>query len=102
MYAECALRTNQNVSDAVIKFNKVRTRANMPEVAALTEDLILDERRMELCMEWGERFNDLVRTGKAVQVLTAAGYNYTDDKKYMPIAKAAIDITPALGEDVVE
>ena len=74
----------------------------MPEVAALTEDLILDERRMELCMEWGERFNDLVRTGKAVQVLTAAGYNYTDDKKYMPIAKAAIDITPALGEDVVE
>jgi len=74
----------------------------MPTVSSLTLDGILDERRMELCMEWGDRFNDLVRTGKAVSVLTSEGYVYTPDKQYFPIPKAAIDISPQLGEDVVQ
>ena len=102
MYAEACLQLNQNLSDGIAKFNQVRTRANMPTVSSLTLDGILDERRMELCMEWGERFNDLVRTGKAVSVLTSEGYTYTEDKQYFPIPKAAIDISPQLSEDVVE
>ena len=105
MYAEACVETGKDVDDGRIKFNLVRKRANMPEIkttSELTTDLILDERRIELCMEWGERFNDLVRTGKDVVVLPAEGYGYTKEKRYMPIPAAAIDINPELEEPVVE
>ncbi len=39
----------------------------------VTFDQIIDERRMELCCEWGEHYNDLVRTGKAATELVGLG-----------------------------
>ena len=30
----------------------------MPELEDVTLDQIMDERRMELALEWGERYND--------------------------------------------
>lgn len=100
MYAEACLRTNKDTKDALDKFNMVRERAEMPTLANITVDDVLDERRMELCMEWGERFNDLVRTGKAEAVLGPMGY--TAEKQYLPLPKAAIDITPQLAEDIID
>lgn len=116
MYAEaCARGAGGTMSDAYKAVMQVRDRAGFDvdntsdpyyiseaEFISKAVDFILDERRIELCMEWGERFNDLVRTGTAVQVLTSKGFNYTEDQRYLPIPKAAIDINPELAEPVVD
>lgn len=80
MNAEAKVRLGKN-GDA--PFNLVRKRADMPELTGVTVDQILDERRMELCCEWGDRYNDLIRTGKAATVL--GGNGWTADKTYFPV-----------------
>ena len=66
MNAEAKVKLGKNGDGP---FNEVRRRAHMPELTNVTFDQIIDERRMELCCEWGERYNDLVRTGKAATEL---------------------------------
>ncbi|HEY6900710.1 MAG TPA: RagB/SusD family nutrient uptake outer membrane protein [Puia sp.] len=77
MYAEALNELNPgNVAAAVPYINQVRTRAGFSGVgllpATLTQDqlrtAIQEERRMELNME-GHRWFDLVRTGKAIEVM---------------------------------
>lgn len=72
MYAE-ALMVLGKKDEAVVFVNQVRARAKVPSItsAKLDIDAILHERRMELAFE-GHRYFDLVRTGKAVEVLTKA------------------------------
>lgn len=91
MNAEAKVRQGKN-GDA--PFNLVRKRARMPELTNVTVDQILDERRMELAGEWGERYNDLVRTGKAASVLGSKGW--TEDKTYYPVPFAQLSDVPAL------
>jgi len=70
MLAECQFR---GVScDGLTYFNKVRERAGMPTVGALTEDMILKERQCELYME-GQRRSDLIRFGR----YTGGRYNWS-------------------------
>jgi hypothetical protein len=80
-------------------FNLVRVRAKMPTVSNVTVDQILDERRMELCCEWGERYNDLVRTGKATSVL--GKYGWTEDKTYYPIPFDQLSNNPDLSKEPI-
>jgi tetratricopeptide (TPR) repeat protein len=70
MYAE-ALMVLGKKDEAVVYVNQVRTRGKVPAISAaqLNIDAILHERRMELAYE-GHRYFDLVRTGKAIEVLT--------------------------------
>jgi len=70
MYAE-ALMVLGKKDEALPFINQVRTRAKVPVITAaqLNIDAILHERRMELAYE-GHRYFDLVRTGKAIEVLT--------------------------------
>lgn len=77
-------------------FNLVRTRANMPTITGVTVNDVLDERRMELCCEWGERYNDLVRTGQAATVLGPNGW--TTDKTYYPIPFEQLSDNPDLAK----
>lgn len=72
MYAE-ALMVLGRKDDAVEYVNQVRARAKVPAITAaeLDIDAILHERRMELAFE-GHRYFDLVRTGKAIPVITKA------------------------------
>lgn len=76
-------------------FNEVRRRAQMPELTNVTFDQIIDERRMELCCEWGERYNDLVRTGKAATELKG----WSEDKALIPLPFKQITDTPDLLKD---
>ena len=75
--AEAKVRQGKNGDQP---FNQVRTRAQMPTMSNVTAEQILDERRMELVCEWGERYNDLCRTGKASSQLS--GWN--ESLRYYP------------------
>lgn len=96
MNAEAKVRLGEN-GDAPLKL--VRDRAQMPVITNATLDQILDERRMELCCEWGERYNDLVRTGKAATVLGSKGWS--EDKTYYPLPFETVNDNPDLKKEPV-
>lgn len=72
-------------------------------------DGIIEERHKEFVGE-GKRYWDLVRTGKAAQVLTAAKrtfdksqpIDWTENKKYWPIPQAEIDKTASTEHPIVQ
>ncbi len=71
MYAEALMVLGQK--DAAVGYvNQVRARVDMAPLVAsdLNIDLMLHERRMELSFE-GHRYFDLVRTGKAIEYISA-------------------------------
>lgn len=71
-----ALNEQNKASEAVPFINQVRTRAGLAAVAATSQadvrNAIAKERRVELAFE-NKRWPDLVRTGKAVEAITAYG-----------------------------
>lgn len=81
-------------------YNLVRERADMPAKTGVTLDDVLDERRMELCSEWGNRYIDLVRTGEAATTLGEKGW--TEDKTYWPIPSSQLDDLPDLMLDPMD
>src|SRR5690606_36127657 len=68
-------RAQQNkLDDARDDLDKIRQRAGLNKLpATLNKEQVLEatfqERRVELFVEWGHRWYDLIRTGKAVEVL---------------------------------
>ncbi len=70
MLAECYLR--EGGGDPVPLVNKVRTRAGLPALSSVTLDDIIHERRIEFHCE-ADRWDVLVRTGKAGEVMAAHG-----------------------------
>ena len=56
------------------------------------------ERRIELCFEF-HRFFDLKRTGRALEVMTAKGYDINANKLLFPIPLNAIDVNPGLTQN---
>jgi hypothetical protein len=90
MNAEAKIRKGQN-GDAEI--NQVRERAKLAPLTGATLDQLLDERRAEFAMEWGERFFDLVRTDKAAGTLPGFVKGVSE---YYPIPQNQIDLNPNL------
>lgn len=90
MNAEAKIRKGQN-GDAEI--NQVRERAKLTPLTGATLDQLLDERRAEFAMEWGERFFDLVRTDKAAGTLPGFVKGVSE---YYPIPQNQIDLNPNL------
>lgn len=70
MYAEAAIETGQGDPDDAI--NQLRERAQLDPINGVTIDDVWQERRVELAMEH-DRFWDLVRQGRAAQVMQASG-----------------------------
>lgn len=90
MNAEAKIRLNQSGDSP---FNEVRLRANMPTITGVTLDDVLNERRVEFALEWGERYYDLLRTGRAASTLPGFVAGISD---YYPIPQNQIDLNPNL------
>ncbi len=62
IYAEAIMGSNTSTSDpeALLYFNKVRTRAGVDPLTTITLDTLLSERRIELAFE-GQYWSELVR-----------------------------------------
>jgi hypothetical protein len=96
-----ALNEIDNPADALIYLNMVRERARqgaigiLPDITEMNKDLlrdiILHERRVELALEV-HRFWDLVRTGKAPEVLGPMGF-VEGKHELLPIPQNEIDIS---------
>ncbi|MNL23658.1 SusD family protein [compost metagenome] len=88
--AEAKVRKGQNGDEP---FRLVRERAKLGAISNVTLNQILDERRAEFACEWwGERFNDLVRTGKAKDVFGAKFIPGMSES--LPIPQTQIDANP--------
>ncbi|MCU0345491.1 MAG: RagB/SusD family nutrient uptake outer membrane protein [Saprospiraceae bacterium] len=86
-----------NSGEAVAALNLVRNRAGLADTNASSQDDLRDaiwrERRVELAMEH-DRFFDLVRQGRAGQVLRAHGKDFVDGKhELFPIPQRQIDLS---------
>jgi hypothetical protein len=90
-----------NAGDALLYLNQVRARARggnntiLPDITTTDQsglrDIIIQERRVELALE-SNRFWDLVRTGKAPQVLGPLGFHAGKDE-LLPIPQTQIDLS---------
>jgi hypothetical protein len=104
--AELALRTGDGSAQGYL--DQVRDRAGLTSIPATLDNILL-ERRLEFVGE-GKRYFDLVRFGKAAEVLKAKGgkvldkkggsyiidaiperVQWTENKKYLPIPQGEIE-----------
>ena len=99
-----ALVGQGNVADATVLVNKIRTRAKLASLSSVTADDVLNERRLELAFE-GQRWFDLVRSGKVFDVLNTLNSRdsgrllmdvVTEDKTLLPIPQPQIDKNPTM------
>lgn len=90
-----ARKSSPDLTGSLADINVIRTRSAVPvSTSATVDDLLLDiekERRLEFALE-PHRWFDLVRTGRADDVLNA-----TDPNKYIfPIPGSEIRVNPSL------
>ncbi|HEU4641336.1 MAG TPA: RagB/SusD family nutrient uptake outer membrane protein [Gemmatimonadaceae bacterium] len=98
--AEALARLNQ-LPEAVAEVNRIRERANLPDlvlgVDVTTQDDVINEiihqRRLELAFE-GDRWPDLVRAGIATTVL-----GISQNQTLYPIPQREIDVTAGLTQN---
>lgn len=92
------LQSSANTVIAITDLNELRRRADVEELAnTLTATEVMNaiarERQFELFVEWGHRWFDLIRTGKAEEVLSQIPYKSPWLGKYQllyPIPTAEI------------
>jgi hypothetical protein len=108
-----ALNALSRVGEAATELNRIRTRAGLKATTASSQaDMLLaieKERRLELCQE-GQRWDDLVRYGKAVTVMNSlvetnlvtgqrVNYNMTAQKELLPIPQTELNRNSALTQN---
>jgi hypothetical protein len=92
-----ALNELGQTSSAIGVLNMVRARAGLQGTTASSQSdvriAIWNERRVELAMEH-DRFWDIVRQGRAAQIMTASGKSFMAGKnELLPIPSAEIAVT---------
>lgn len=97
--ARAQLQKVTGVNSAQEDVNVLRQRADAPTIGSLTQSQMLlaieDERRYELAFE-GHRWYDLVRTGRADDVMPAFSQNWREAYVRWPIPQREIQNNPAL------
>jgi len=93
--AEAANELGQTAK-ALTDVNLVRARAGLSPLSGLSQDAtrqaIWKERRVELALEYGDRFFDLVRQGRAATVLSSKGFK-AGKNELMPIPLTQITLS---------
>jgi hypothetical protein len=89
-----------NLAGAKPDINMIRSRAglginNSPDEASLLL-AIEQERRIELFAEWGHRWLDLKRTGRASAVLGLVKPGWSAEDMLFPIPQSELDKNPFL------
>jgi hypothetical protein len=101
MYAEALNELGRTV-EALPFLNQVRARAGLAPLEGLDQGqlrLALEqERRVELAFE-GHRWFDLLRTGRAIEVMNSKGFPITSRDLLYPIPQSQIDINPELKQN---
>ena len=106
LYAEAIMEGAQSTQNltAIRAYNAVRDRVGLPTLAvdgsaSLTLDDLLYERRMELAFE-NHRFYDLIRTGKAIDILgnfaSTYGFRFSSTDLLLPIPQEEINVSRGL------
>ncbi len=94
LIASEASNENNKTSQALQFLNQIRQRVGLNNITETDKDklrdLIMNERRHELALE-EQRFYDLLRTGKAQQVLGKLGFQ--PKHALFPIPQSEIDLT---------
>jgi len=102
MYAE-ALVEQAQVATALPFVNQVRTRAGLPGLQPTLAQAdarlaVENERRVELAFE-GQRWFDLIRTGRYLPVMTSKGFATKEFHKLYPIPQRETDLNSGLGQN---
>ncbi len=94
----------QHIAGAVNDINQIRQRAGLNVLpATLSKDAILlaveQERRVELFAEYGHRWMDVIRTGRADAVFGAQKPTWKSHAKLFPIPQMEINLNPNLEQN---
>lgn len=92
------------IEGAVMDINTIRSRAGLPDVSnSINRDLCLDaiaqERRTEFFTEWGHRWIDLKRTGRANTVLSKIKSSWQYYDTLYPIPVSELETAPNLEQN---
>lgn len=89
-----------NITGAQADINVIRNRAGLENTTATTQtellDAILQERRVELFTEHGQRWFDLKRLGRAGDVLSLIKPNWNSTDILLPIPETELEANPNL------
>ncbi|MEZ4883809.1 MAG: RagB/SusD family nutrient uptake outer membrane protein [Chitinophagales bacterium] len=97
-YAESIMEIEGGLSSnpvALSSFNKVRIRAGLEPVNQIDRSIVLHERRVEFAFE-GQRWFDLLRSGKAIEIMTLHGKNPNLHNLLFPIPAGELEVNNKL------
>ncbi len=100
-YAEAIMEIEGGVSsnvDALAAFNEVRERAGLEPLTTIDKEVMLNERRVEFAFE-GHRWFDLLRTGRAFEVMTLHGKNIAAHHLLFPLPSSELKINTSLTQN---
>jgi len=97
-------RAKQNkLTGAVADINIIRVRSGLQNTGASTQQELLtaieQERRAELFTEWGHRWLDLKRTGRANSVLSGLKPNWKSTDLLYPIPYSELQLNPNMNQN---
>lgn len=100
--AEARIHLN-NLDGALEDLNMIRNRADLDNFTSTSNELVLEavykERQRELFAEWGHRWFDLKRTGKADEVLSLVKSGWQSTDKLFPIPQTELQINPNITQN---